>query len=76
MQMVTDFFTWLYNLFRVLFEQNADAILSLPSEVKTILTISLVICLCSSLIKKATRFAEITVMVALAYMTAAYFGFI
>ncbi len=53
--------------FGSLFEQNANALLSLPTEVKTILVVALIICIVTSILKKAFQFLKVVVLVAIAY---------
>ena len=59
-----------------LFIQNSDAVLSLPTEVKVILIVSIVITLGTSIIRKAWKLAKIIALVALAYFLLTTFGII
>ena len=66
------FFQFIYNLF----VENKDAIIALPTSVKTILTIALVVSIGSSIIRKATRFLTTVAIVAVLYFGAVYAGLI
>ena len=66
----------MYYFFYKLFEQNKDAILALPTEVKTIFLIALVLSVGSSLIKKATRFLKWLVFAAIIYFALVYLNVI
>lgn len=59
-----------------LWEQNQDALISLPTEVKTIMTISIVICLLSGIIRKAAKLLRVAIIVAIVYFACTYFGII
>lgn len=59
-----------------LFEQNADAILNLPFEVKTIMMISLAIFFGSALLRRAWRLVKIALIVTVIYFGCAYLGII
>ena len=72
MEILNGFLEFLQNLI----SQNESAVLSLPSELKTILVITIVICLGSSLIRKASKFIEVMICVTIAYVLAANFGLI
>lgn len=66
------FFQFIYNLFI----ENKDAIIALPTSVKTILMIAIVVSLGSSILRKATRFLSTVVVVAVLYFAATYAGLI
>ena len=55
-----------------LFEENKDSILGLPTEVKTIIMIALVLSIGSSLIRKATKFAKWLIIAAVLYFALNY----
>lgn len=67
---------FIFQEFLKLFNENSDALLALPTEVKTILVISLVIMFGTSLVKKAWRFIKIVAIVAVIYVAAVYLGII
>ena len=55
---------------------NESAVLGLPTEVKTILFVTIIICLGSSIIRKASKFIEVMLFVTIAYVAATMLGFI
>ena len=66
------FFQFIYNLF----VENKDALVALPTSVKTILMISIIVSLGSSLLRKATKFLSTVAVVAVLYFAATYAGLI
>jgi hypothetical protein len=60
----------------MLFMENKDALLALPSSVKTIAAISIVVFLATSILRSAARLIKIAVIVALVYFGAVYLGVI
>lgn len=62
--------------FKTLIAQNESAVLSLPTSVKTILFITIIICLGSSIVRKASKFLEVMLFVTIAYVGAAMLGLI
>lgn len=59
-----------------LFNENSNALLSLPSEIKTILVISLIIMFGTSIMRKAWKFIKIIAIVSIVYIVAVYCGLI
>lgn len=59
-----------------LFEENKDAILGLPTEIKTIIMIALILSIGSSLLKRATRIAKWLLIAAAIYFALNYLNFI
>lgn len=65
-------FQFIYNLF----VENKDAIIALPTPVKTILVTAFIVSISSSIIRKATRFLTTVLVVAILYFGAVYVGLI
>lgn len=59
-----------------LFEENKDAILGLPTEIKTIIMIALILSIGSSLLRRATRIAKWLLIAAAIYFALNYLNFI
>jgi len=59
---------FLYNLFM----ENKDAIVALPTPIKTIALVTIIITIGTSFVKKAMRILTIATMVAIAYFGAVY----
>lgn len=57
-----------------LFINNQDAILALPTEIKTILLIAFVLMFGGALISKAKKLLKFTIIAAIIYFAATYFG--
>lgn len=68
-------FSFYYFIFN-LFQQNQDAFISLPSSVKTILTITLALWLFTSLFHKAKKLITYGILATIIYFGATYFGII
>ena len=58
-----------------LFEENKDAILGLPTEIKTIIMIALILSIGSSLLRRATRIAKWLLIAAAIYFALNYLNF-
>lgn len=59
-----------------LFEENKDAILGLPTEIKTIIMIALILSIGSSLLRRATRIAKWLLIATAIYFALNYLNFI
>lgn len=57
-----------------LFINNQDAILALPTEIKTIMLIAFVLMFGGALISKAKKLLKFTIIAAIIYFVATYFG--
>jgi hypothetical protein len=57
-----------------LFINNKDAILALPTEIKTIMLITFVLMFGGAIIGKAKKLLKFTIIAAIIYFVAAYFG--
>lgn len=68
-------FSFYYFIFN-LFQQNQDAFLSLPSSVKTILMIALVLWVGTSLFHKAKKLITFGILATVIYFGATYFRII
>ena len=66
----------MYYIFLKLFLENKDALLALPTEVKTIIVISIAAMILSGLIRKATKLLSIACVVAIGYFACTYLGLI
>lgn len=66
----------IYYILWVLFNENKDALLHLPSEVKGIIIVAVIICLLSGLIAKIEKLITIALFAAIIYFLATTFGFI
>ena len=63
---------FLYNLFM----ENKDAIIALPTPVKTIIIAALVYMIGSGVIKKMISLLSIAIIIAILYFGAVYLGFV
>ena len=56
------------------FVENKDSIMQLPTEVKTILSVALAVCLIKGISCKAVRFLKTVIVVAVVYYLCAFTG--
>lgn len=66
----------LYGFLYYLFMENKDALLALPSSVKTICAVSIAILFGMGLLRSAMRLIKIMAVVAVVYFGAVYLGVI